>query len=76
MIAIALRHYLSSPVLLEAALGTGIERTAMENLLLLADCVYHILVSGKGKFNPFHSNGFPIHIDTISTDLSFFMSPF
>ena len=49
MIAVALRHYLSSPAMLEGAVGTGIEKSVMDNFVLLSDCIYHILVSGKGN---------------------------
>ena len=47
--AVALRHYLCNPHLLETAIGTNLDRSVVENLVLLSDCVYHVLVSGKGK---------------------------
>ena len=49
--AVALRHYLCNPHLLETAIGTNLDRSVVENLVLLSDCVYHVLVSGKGKLS-------------------------
>ena len=49
LLALVLRHYLANPQLMETAVGTIFDKAATENFVMLSDCVYHVLVSGKGK---------------------------